>query len=148
MSSVKESVGWQFGKVMSYFKFLDFKKNLKTDLSAASKVYTVTVLLTNACTCLYGSQTGSFFNLATALMEHYFEWHDTKKRFLESFLFFAAHFYPRLFFFVLGIFLVRIHSMQGWAASISYGVTRKRSTKRLKLTVELFWKNLQIKGVC
>ena len=58
---------------MSYFNFLDFKKNLKTDLSAASKVYTVTVLLTNAYTCLYGSQTGSFFNLATALMEHYFE---------------------------------------------------------------------------
>ena len=73
MSSVRESVEWQFGKVMSYFKFLDFKKNLKTDLSAASKVYTVAVLLTNACTCLYGSQTGSFFSLATALMEQYFE---------------------------------------------------------------------------
>ena len=43
------------------------------------------------------------------------------------------------FFFFF--FLIRIHSMQGWA------VTRKRSTKRLKHTGNLFRKNLQPIGV-
>ena len=83
---------------MSYFQFVDFKKNLKTELSAASKVYVVAVLLTNAHTWLCGSQTGSFLNLDTALLEQYFERCNTKKTiFLEvSFLFIATQFYLRL----------------------------------------------------
>ena len=41
-----------------------------------------------------------------------------------------------------------IHSMPGWTATTRHGVTRKRSTKRLKHTGNLFRKNLQLKDVC
>ena len=38
--------------------------------------------------------------------------------------------------------------MQGLTATTRHGVTRKRSTKRLKHTGNLFRKNLQLIGVC
>ena len=38
--------------------------------------------------------------------------------------------------------------MEGWTATTGHGVTRKRSTKRLKHTGNLFTKNLQLIGVC
>ena len=49
-----------------------------------------------------------------------------------------------LFFF----FLIGIHSMQGWTATKRHGVTRKRSTKRLEHTGNMFRKDLQLKDVC
>ena len=45
-------------------------------------------------------------------------------------------------------FLIGIYSMQGWIATIRHGFTRKRNTKRLKCTGNLFRKNLQLKDVC
>ena len=45
-------------------------------------------------------------------------------------------------------FLIGIHSMQGWKATIRHGVIRKRNTKRLQHTGNLFRKNLQLKDVC
>ena len=45
-------------------------------------------------------------------------------------------------------FLIKIHSMQGWIASMRQGVARKRSTKRFNHTGNLFWKNLELKFVC
>ena len=44
--------------------------------------------------------------------------------------------------------IVMIHSKQEGTATIRYGVPRKRSTKRLKHTGNLFRKNLGLKGVC
>ena len=41
-------------------------------------------------------------------------------------------------------FLIGIHAMQGWTATTRHGVTRKRSTKRLKHTGNLSRKNLQL----
>ena len=38
--------------------------------------------------------------------------------------------------------------MHGWTATARYGVTRKRSTKRLKHTGSHFRKNVQFKVVC
>ena len=46
------------------------------------------------------------------------------------------------------LFLIGIQSMQGWTAFTRHVVTRKRNTKRLKLTINLFRKNLQLKDVC
>ena len=46
------------------------------------------------------------------------------------------------------LFLIGIHSMQGWTATIRHRLTRKRSTKILKHTGNLFTKNLQLIGVC
>ena len=39
MSSARVSVEWIFGDVVNYFKFMDFKKNLKIDLSQEGKMY-------------------------------------------------------------------------------------------------------------
>jgi len=39
MSSVRSSMEWLFGDIINYFKFLDFKKNLKIGLSSIRKMY-------------------------------------------------------------------------------------------------------------
>ena len=49
-----------------------------------------------------------------------------------------------VFFF---FFWIGINSMQDWIATTRHGVRRKRSTKRLKHTGNLFRKNLQWKDV-
>ena len=51
-----------------------------------------------------------------------------------------------VFFFLF--FLIGIHSIQGWTATTGHGVTRKRNTKRLRHTGNLFRNNLQLKDVC
>ena len=44
--------------------------------------------------------------------------------------------------------LIGIHSIQGWTVATMHSATRKRSTKRLKHTGNLFRKNLPLKDVC
>ena len=44
MSQVRVSVEWIFGDIITYFKFLDFKKNLKIYLSAVGKMYVTCAL--------------------------------------------------------------------------------------------------------
>lgn len=61
MSSVRESIEWLFGDIVNYFKFIDFKKNLKIGLSSTGKMYIVCAILRNALTCLYGNETSQFF---------------------------------------------------------------------------------------
>lgn len=72
MSGVRVSVEWVFGDIANYFKFLDFKKNLKVNLSAVGKMYIVCTLLHNARCCLYGSMTSKFFELEPPTLEEYF----------------------------------------------------------------------------
>ena len=72
MSEVRVAVGWLFGNVIDSFKFMDFKKNLKIDLSYVGKMYLVCALLRNAMTCLYGNQTCDFFELDPPSPEDYF----------------------------------------------------------------------------
>ena len=72
MSAVRSSVEWLFGDVVTSFKFMDFKKNLKLMLSSVGKMYVVSVLLRNALTCLYGNQTCKFFDLSPPSLEEYF----------------------------------------------------------------------------
>ena len=72
MSSVRVSVEWLFGDILNYFKFLDFKKNLKIGLSSVGKAYVVCALLRNALTCLYGNQTADFFELDPPSLQDYF----------------------------------------------------------------------------
>ena len=61
MSKVHSSVDWIFGDIINYFKFLDFKKDLKLDLSPIGKMYIVCALLRNALTCLHGNTTSDVF---------------------------------------------------------------------------------------
>jgi len=72
MSRVRVSVEWVFGDVLNYFKFVDFKKNLKIGLSAVGKIYTVSALLRNAMTCLHGNSTSAFFDINPTTINSYF----------------------------------------------------------------------------
>ncbi|KAK7484112.1 hypothetical protein BaRGS_00024601 [Batillaria attramentaria] len=47
MSSVRHAVEWGFGKILSEFAFLVYKKNLKLYASPVGKLYTLGALLTN-----------------------------------------------------------------------------------------------------
>lgn len=71
MSQVRESVEWGFGKIIQNFAFLDFKKNLKILMQPVAKYYLVATILTNCHTCLYGSLTGSYFELDPPDLETY-----------------------------------------------------------------------------
>ena len=72
MSSVRVSVEWLFGDILNYFKFIDFKKNLKIGLSSIGKTYVVCALLRHALTCLYGNLTSEFFELDPPSLQDYF----------------------------------------------------------------------------
>ena len=73
MSTMRESVEWLFWDIIEYFKFLDFKKNLKLHLSSVGKYYIVCAIFRNALTCLYGNQTSIFFDVEPpTLQEHFF----------------------------------------------------------------------------
>lgn len=74
MSAVRVSVEWLFGDIINYFKFMDFKKNLKIRLSSVGKMYVVCAILRNALTCLYGNQTSAFFHLDPPTLQEYFAW--------------------------------------------------------------------------
>ena len=71
MSKVRESVEWSFGKVVQYFAFLDFRKNLKVLLQPIAKYYVVGSLLTNCHTCLYSSVTSNYFGLHPPELDTY-----------------------------------------------------------------------------
>jgi hypothetical protein len=71
MSSVRICVEWVFGKVLSLFAYHDFKKNQKLYLQPVGKYYAIAVLLTNCHTCMYGSETSSFFNIQPPSLQDY-----------------------------------------------------------------------------
>ena len=72
MSSSRVSVEWVFGDIVGYWKYLDFRRNLKIGLSAIGKHYLVAALLRNALTCLYGCSTSTYFNIQPPQLETYF----------------------------------------------------------------------------
>ena len=73
MSEVRISVEWLFGDIINSFKFLDYKKKLKIELSSVGKMYVVCALLWNAITCLYKNQTSLFFELDPPIPQEYFQ---------------------------------------------------------------------------
>ena len=64
-------VEWLFNDIINYFKFMDFKKNLKVGLSSVGKMYIVSGLLRNALKCLYGNSTSKFFDIQPPSFEDY-----------------------------------------------------------------------------
>ena len=72
MSEVRVAVEWLFGDIVNYFKFIDYKKNLKIGLSSVGKMYLVCAILRNALTCLYGNATSEFFHLHPPTLADYF----------------------------------------------------------------------------
>lgn len=73
MSKVREAVEWVFSDIVSYFAFLDFKKNLKIGLSPIGVIYSVCALLRNARTCIYGSTTSTYFDVQPPTLDDYFQ---------------------------------------------------------------------------
>jgi hypothetical protein len=71
MSKLRVSVEWCFGKVLSLFPFVDFKKSQKIFLQPVGKYYPIAVLLTNMHTCVEGSLTGRFFCLSPPSLQEY-----------------------------------------------------------------------------
>ena len=55
MIAVRSSVEWLFADIIKYFKFLNFKKNVKIGLSQVWKIYIVCAILRNALNCLYSN---------------------------------------------------------------------------------------------
>ena len=74
MSRVQVAVEWVFGDIANYFKFIDFKKNLRIGMTAVGKIYIVRALLRNALTCLYGSTASAFFNVNPPNIDEYFRY--------------------------------------------------------------------------
>ena len=72
MSAVRINVEWLFGNIVNYFKFIDFKKGLKIELSAVGKMYICCALMQNARVCLYGSESNSFFDIDPVTLQDYF----------------------------------------------------------------------------
>ena len=62
MSSCRIAVEWIFKDILNYFKFLDFKKNLKIGLSAVGMIYSTCAFLHNVRTCLYKNSTSTYFS--------------------------------------------------------------------------------------
>ena len=74
MSTVRESVEWLFNDIVNYFKFMDFKKNLKISLSSIGEMYVVYAIFRNALTWLYPNKTSQYFNLDPLTLQDYFAW--------------------------------------------------------------------------
>lgn len=72
MSGVRISVEWLFGDISTYFKFIDYKNNLRIGLSAVGKQYIISGLMRNALTCLYGNNTSQYFQLDPPTLQNYF----------------------------------------------------------------------------
>ena len=72
MSKVRVSVEWIFGDIVEYFKFLDFKKNLKVGLGTVGQLYVVAAILHNSRAILYGTTTSKYFDVGHPALPDYF----------------------------------------------------------------------------
>lgn len=71
MSRTREAVEWGFSKVLQFFAFVDFKKNLKIGLQQVGNYYKVAVLFSNCHSCLYGNQTSDYFRCSVPTLDEY-----------------------------------------------------------------------------
>ena len=72
MSEVRVPVEWLFGNITNYFKFIDFKRQMKINLSVVGKMYVVHALFGNAHTCLYVNLVSKKFDLQPPSLQEYF----------------------------------------------------------------------------
>ncbi|KAF8317712.1 hypothetical protein DL93DRAFT_2187652 [Clavulina sp. PMI_390] len=73
MSRYRQCAEWSFGKLANIFPFFDFKKRHRLRLSPVGRWFLVGVLLTNAHTCLYLSETSRFFGIYPPSLSEYFK---------------------------------------------------------------------------
>lgn len=71
MSSARICVEWGFAKLVSTFKYLEFKRAHQLLSQPLGRIIRVAVLLANCHTCFYGSETTSYFGLLPPRIEEY-----------------------------------------------------------------------------
>ncbi|KZV60172.1 hypothetical protein PENSPDRAFT_594395 [Peniophora sp. CONT] len=64
MAKLRQSVEWGFGKLFNLWTFLDHSRGQRIHMSPVGTYFLVCCLLTNAHTCLYGSQISQYFQRA------------------------------------------------------------------------------------
>ncbi|KAF8313625.1 hypothetical protein DL93DRAFT_2228396 [Clavulina sp. PMI_390] len=72
MSRYRQAAEWSFGKVRSLWSMIDYNRKLQVELCPIGIYCRVAILMTNAHTCLYGSETSQYFNLPPLLLQKYF----------------------------------------------------------------------------
>ena len=82
MSQIRVSVEWVVKEIVTYFNFIDFKKDLKIGLSPVRKTCAICAMLQNAITCLYGSNTAQYFGIEPPTCEFYF---NGQQKYMPSF---------------------------------------------------------------
>ena len=65
------SIEWAWLKPTKEFMFLNYWLSLKVELSPVATYYKLSILLSNAHTCLYGSQMGDKFGVEPPALEDY-----------------------------------------------------------------------------
>ena len=73
LTLVRVSVEWCFGNVSENQMYINFPRCQQLQLQPLRKYYRLAVLLMNAITCLYGSQTSILFNLKVPSLGEYFD---------------------------------------------------------------------------
>jgi len=76
MSKLRISVEWLFGELKNYFKFIDYKNQLKIGLSPVGKYFLVCGLLHNARACLYSNLVSDYFGIDPPNLRDYFQRHE------------------------------------------------------------------------
>ena len=71
LSRVRQAVEWSYKDISSFWKFLQHLQNLKVYHQQVAEHFWVGALLSNCRSCLYGSQTATFFNLQAPSLEEY-----------------------------------------------------------------------------
>lgn len=73
ISRVRIAVEWGFAKIFNNFAFIDYKKNLKVYNQNIGNLINAAAILTNAHTCLYGSEISQYFKLKPPTTEEYLQ---------------------------------------------------------------------------
>ena len=73
MKDVRAAAECLFGEIKIYFKFADFKTQLKVGLSSIGKICLVCGLLQNVKTCLYGNKVLEYFDMDPMTLVEYFQ---------------------------------------------------------------------------
>ncbi|KDQ06131.1 hypothetical protein BOTBODRAFT_82476, partial [Botryobasidium botryosum FD-172 SS1] len=71
MSRVRVSVERAFAHIVQLFPFVDFHKSLQVLKQPVGKYYAIAALLTNAHTCLYGSEAAQYFHCEPPMLKEY-----------------------------------------------------------------------------
>lgn len=71
MAPLRIAVEWGFGKIVSLWPFLDYRKKHQVLLSPIGLYFGVGNVLTNMHTCLYGSIISNAFDMEPPPLESY-----------------------------------------------------------------------------